>query len=124
MNIWRWLTTADPSPRYTSGKIARIVARFVLFLILVTLVQALLAATPWRNFFRGFLGSALVVFVLYIPFARILILDTPGAARQGQGSGRGAAAKPSAAAVRRKERNRFAGVKKGPPGGGRGGGRR
>jgi|GEM_PF-2366579 len=124
MNVWKWLTTADPSPRYTPGKIGRIVVRFLLFLILVTLVQSLLGATPLREFFRGFLGSALVVFALYIPFARILILDTPGANRQAQGFGRGAAAKPSAAAIRRKERNRFAGVRKGPPGGGRGGGRR
>ena len=112
MNVWKWLTTADPSPKYTPGKIGRIVTRFLLFLILVTLVQSLLGATPWR---------ALVVFALYIPFARILILDTPGSTRQAQGFGRGAAAKPSAAAIRRKERNRFAGVRKGPPGGGRGG---
>jgi hypothetical protein len=124
MNVWTWLTTADPSPKYTPGKIGRIVVRFVLFLMFVTLVQSLLALTPLREFFRGFLGSAIVVFALYIPFARILILDTPGAARQRQGFGRGEAAKPSVSAVRRKEKNRFAGVKKGPPGGGRGGGRR
>ncbi len=121
MNVWTWLTTADPSPRYTPGKIGRIAARFFLFLLVVTLIQALLAQTPLAPYLKTWWGSALIVFLLYIPFARILILDTPGAARQGQGFGRGAAPKPSASAIRRKVRNRFAGVKKGPPGGGRGG---
>ncbi|GGR21748.1 hypothetical protein [Deinococcus ruber] len=122
MNIWRWLTTPDPSPTYTASKIGRIAARFVLFLLAVTLINTLLSLTPLRPYVATWWGSAIVVFALYIPFARILILDTPGAMRQ-QGL-RGPAVKPSAAAVRRKERNRYAGVKKGPPGGGRGGGRR
>lgn len=121
MNVWKWLTTADPSTKYTTAKIGRIAARFFLFLLVVTLIQSLLAATPLRPYAASWWGSAIVVFALYIPFARILILDTPGANRQAQGFGRGAAAKPSASAVRRKERNRFAGVRKGPPGGGRGG---
>ena len=120
MNAWKWLTTADPSPRYTPGKIGRIAARFFLFLLLVTLIQSLLSATPLGPYLRTWWGSAIVVFALYIPFARILILDTPGGNRQALGR-LGAASKPSASAVRRKERNRFAGVKKGPPGGGRGG---
>lgn len=118
MNVWRWLTTADPSPGYPPRKIARIVARFLIFLIVVTLVQSLLGATPLRPYLASWWGSALVVFALYIPFARILILDTPGANRPGR---LGAAPKPSPSAVRRKERNRYAGVRKGPPGGGRGG---
>lgn len=122
MNLWRYLTTPDPSPTYTASKIGRIAARFVLFLLVVTLINTLLSLTPLRPYVATWWGSAIVVFALYAPFARILILDTPGAVRQ-QGL-RGPAAKPSAAAVRRKERNRFAGVKKGPPGGGRGGGRR
>jgi hypothetical protein len=115
MNVWKWLTTADPSPRYTPGKIGRIVARFFLFLLLVTLVQSLLAATPLGPYLKTWWGSAIVVFALYIPFARILILDTPGAAQRG--FGRAPVPKQSAAAIRRKERNRFAGVKKGPPSG-------
>jgi len=120
VNVWRWLTTPDPTPGYPPRKIARIAARFLLFLLVVTLVQTLLGATPLRPFVASFWGSAVVVFLLYIPFARILILDTPGASRQGQGL-LGGQQKPSASAVRRKERNRYAGVKKGPPGGGRGG---
>ena len=120
MNVWKWLTTADPSPRYTSGKIGRIAARFFLFLLLVTLIQSLLSATPLGPYLKTWWGSAIVVFALYIPFARYLILDTPGGNRQSLGR-LGAAPKPSASAVRRKERNRFAGVRKGPPGGGRGG---
>ena len=120
MNVWKWLTTADPSPRYTSGKIGRIAARFFLFLLLVTLIQSLLSATPLGPYLKTWWGSAIVVFALYIPFARILILDTPGGNRQSSGR-LGAPSKPSASAVRRKERNRFAGVRKGPPGGGRGG---
>ncbi len=122
MNLWRYLTTPDPSPRYTPAKIGRIAARFLLFLLVVTLINTLLSFTPLRPYLATWWGSAVVVFLLYIPFARILILDTPGAIRQGL---RGPAPQPSAAAVRRKERNRYAGVKKGPPGGGgRGGGRR
>ncbi len=120
MNVWKWLTTADPSPKYTTGKIGRIAARFFLFLLLVTLIQFFLSVTPLGPYLKTWWGSAVVVFALYIPFARILILDTPGANRQPMGR-LGAASKPSASAVRRKERNRFAGVRKGPPGGGRGG---
>ena len=125
MNVWKWLTTADPSPRYTSGKIGRIAARFFLFLLLVTLIQSVLSATPLGPYLKTWWGSAIVVFALYIPFARYLIIDTPGGNRQALGrlgsSRLGAVSKPSASAVRRKERNRFAGVRKGPPGGGRGG---
>jgi hypothetical protein len=116
MNLWKWLTTADPSPRYTPGKIGRIAARFFLFLLLVTVVNALLALTPLGPYLTRYRWtSAVIVFLLYIPFNRILILDMPGAARQG--FRRGPVPKQSAAAIRRKERNRFAGVKKGPPSG-------
>ena len=121
MNAWTWLTTADPSPTYTPRKLARMATRFLLFLLIVTLVQSLLALTPLGPSLKEWWGSALVVFLLYIPFLRILTLDMPGAVRQGQGFGRSASVKPSASAIRRKERNRFAGVRKGPPGGGRGG---
>ncbi len=115
MNVWRWLSTPDPSPGYPPRKLARIAARFLLFLLFVTLVQSLIGATPLRPYAATWWGSALVVFLLYLPFGRFLSLDTPGAARRG--FGRPAAPQVSVSAQRRKERNRYAGVRKGPPGG-------
>ena len=119
MNPWRWLTTPDPRPGLHAGKIARIALRFFLFLLLVTLVQTLLAATPLRPYLMTWWGSALTVLLLYIPFFRFLTLDMPQRSvggRAGPGSRPGA---PSATAKRRAERNKYAGVKKGPPRGGR-----
>lgn len=113
MNPWHWLTTADPTPGFTPRKILRIAARFFLFVLLVTLLQLLLALTPLGPYTTTWWGQAILVLAVYLPFARFLSLDL-APVRPAQ---RGGTAQTSASARRRKERNRYAGVRKGPPGG-------
>ncbi|MFC4456276.1 hypothetical protein [Deinococcus sonorensis] len=117
MNAWRWLTTPHPDPGFSRGKIGKIALRFLLFLLLLTLVQFLLNLTPLRPYLQTWWGSALVVLLMYVPFFRFLTLDTPGAGT------RFGAPPPSPASTsrvqRRREKNRYAGVRKAPPRGGR-----
>ncbi len=124
MNVWRWLTTPDPQPGFTRGKLLKLAVRVVLFATFATLVSSVLSLTPLRPYLNTWWGSLLFILVLYVPLARFLMVDSfvPGRAA-GRGADPRAAA--SSSAQRRKERNRYAGVKKGPPKyGGRGGGRR
>lgn len=114
MTAWRWLTTPDPSPGLTRGKLLKLTVRVMIFAVLATLLSSLLSLTPLGPYLNTWWGSMLFVLALYIPLARFMTLDTFSARRSRAGT---AAATPAAASrtQRRKERNRFAGVKKGPP---------
>lgn len=118
MNPWRWLTTPDPAPGFTAGKMLKLTARVMLFALVATLLSGLLQLTPLKGTLNTWWGSLLFVLLLYIPAARFLTLDT-FAPRRAPGTAPGRAAQGSSA-QRRKERNRYAGVRKsGPKYGGR-----
>ena len=125
MNFWRWLTTPDPHPGFTRPKLLKLAVRLFLFVLLATVLSSLLNLTPLRPYLNTFWGSLLFVLLLYIPAARFLNIDTfmprrfqtpppqPGA-RAGQPVSTNTLEK-------RREKNRYAGVRKSPP---RMGGRR
>lgn len=117
MSWWRWLTTPDPNPGFTTTKLLKLLVRVMLFAIVATLLSALLALTPLKPYLNTWWGSMLFILLLYIPAARYLMLDTLTPSRAGPQGNKAA----SSSAQRRKEKNRFAGVKKSPPkyGGGR-----
>ena len=124
MNFWRWLTTPDPHPGFTRPKLLKLAVRLFLFVLLATVLSSLLNLTPLRPYLNTFWGSLLFVLLLYIPAARFLNIDTfmprrfqtpppqPGA-RAGQ--------PVTNTLEKRREKNRYAGVRKSPP---RMGGRR
>jgi hypothetical protein len=117
VNLWRWLTTPDPAPGFTAGKMLKLTVRVMLFALVATLLSGLLQLTPLKDTLNTWWGSLLFVLLLYIPAARFLTMDTFAPRRPvatpGTGA-KGAAAKGSSA-QRRKERNRYAGVRKGAP---------
>ena len=123
MNLWRWLTTPDPDPGFTRRKLGRLFLRVLLFTVLATVLSALLRAVGLGPYLDTWWGTLIFVLALYIPLARFLNVDTfvprRGATRTAGKAGTGQVGKTSA--ERRKERNRYAGVRKGPP---HGGGRR
>ncbi|AZI41898.1 hypothetical protein EHF33_03310 [Deinococcus psychrotolerans] len=119
MNPWTWLTTADPAPGFNRTKLLKILARTLLFVLVVTLLQALVYAVGLGAYLKTWWGTLLLITVVYIPFFKLMTLDTlvgqpaPRPVKPGQ--------KPTAAQAsqvriaKRAEKNRFAGVKKGPP---------
>lgn len=119
MNPWRWLTTPDPDPGYTSAKLLKLFIRVAIFAVLATLVSALLMPTPLGPYLRTWWGSMLLVLALYLPLMRFMAVDTftPRSLQKPAPGGKtGKGGKPTlSSAERRKERNRFAGVKKSPP---------
>lgn len=120
MKPWQWLTRPDPSPGLGRAKLLRLGARVLLFALIATLLSSLLSLTPLRPYLNTWWGSLLFILVLYVPVARFLMLDL-GPRRPLAGPGRMQGSAVSTSAQRRKERNRYAGVKKGAPrsGGGR-----
>ena len=114
---WQWLMTPDPNPGYTTGKLLKLFVRVAVFALLATLVSALLMPTPLGPYLRTWWGSMLLVLALYLPLMRFMTVDTftprrfqsPGPRTSGSGR------TVSTSAERRKEKNRFAGVKKSPP---------
>ena len=117
MNLWRWLITPDPDPGFNWTKMLKLVIRVVLFATVATLISSLLALTPLRPYLNTWWGSLIFILILYVPMARFLLVDSFVPRR-----GTGAAATPGkggkstlSSAQKRKERNRYAGVKKGPP---------
>ena len=122
MNLWRWLTTPDPHPGFTRAKLLRLALRLFLFVLVATLLSSLLSLTPLRPYLNTWWGSLLFVLLLYIPAARFLNVDTfvPGRFQRPAPGGRAAPASTNALDKRR-EKNRYAGVRKPPP---RTGGRR
>lgn len=118
MNAWRWLTTPDPNPGYTPGKLIKLTIRVLIFAVLATLVSSLLQLTPLKPYINTWWGSMLLVLAIYLPLMKFMAVDTfvPGA-RPGSQTGKLVSdlrVRPTAA-QRRKEKNRFAGVKKAPP---------
>lgn len=115
MNIWRWLTTPDPAPGLTRTKLLKLTARVFLFATVATLLSSLLSLTPLRPYLNTWWGSLIFILILYVPLARYMTLDTlPRRGLRGAVPD-GKTATTSSSAQRRKERNRYAGVKKGPP---------
>ncbi|EYB69025.1 hypothetical protein DEIPH_ctg012orf0098 [Deinococcus phoenicis] len=126
MNPWRWLTTPDPDPGFTPRKLLKLFVRVLLFALLASLLSAAVRAAGLGKYLDTWWGTLLFVLVLYVPLARFLTVDTfvPRRLAQQRGSaGRtGTGRSTLTSAERRKERNRYAGVRKGPPRGS--GGRR
>lgn len=129
MNPWRWLTTPDPDPGFTPRKLLKLFVRVLIFALLASLLSAAARAAGLGKYLDTWWGTLLFVLVLYVPLARFLTVDTFVPRRLAQnrtaqqrggatGTGKGA----TSSAERRKERNRYAGVRKGPPRGS--GGRR
>ncbi|OLV17376.1 hypothetical protein [Deinococcus marmoris] len=118
MNFWRWLITPDPDPGFTRTKLLKLVIRVVLFATVATLISSLLALTPLRPYLNTWWGSLVFILILYVPMARFLLVDSfaprRGTGAAGATSGKGGKSTLSSA-QKRKERNRYAGVKKGPP---------
>lgn len=116
MNLWRWLTTPDPNPGFTSNKLLKLVIRVVLFATVATLISSLLALTPLRPYLNTWWGSLVFILILYVPMARFLLVDNFAPSRRAPASATGSKGKSTlSSAQKRKERNRYAGVKKGPP---------
>ncbi|CAM4403268.1 hypothetical protein [Deinococcus marmoris] len=117
MNFWRWLITPDPDPGFNRTKLLKLVIRVVLFATVATLISSLLALTPLRPYLDTWWGSLIFILILYVPMARFLLVDS-FVPRRGAGAGAtaGKGGKSTlSSAQKRKERNRYAGVKKGPP---------
>jgi len=115
MNLWRWLTTPDPDPGFNWNKMLKLVIRVVLFATVATLISSLLALTPLRPYLNTWWGSLIFILILYVPMARFLLVDSFAPRRGSAPSAPGKGGSTLSSAQRRKERNRYAGVKKGPP---------
>lgn len=114
MNIWRWLTTPDPAAGLTTTKLLKLVARVLLFAVVATLLSSLLSLTPLKPYLNTWWGSLIFILILYVPLARYMTIDTLPRTRGAAPAGKTTPSTLSSA-QRRKDRNRFAGVKKGPP---------
>ncbi len=115
MNLWRWLTTPDPDPGFTWIKMLKLFTRVILFATVATLISSLLSLTPLRPYLNTWWGSLLFILILYVPMARFLLVDSFAPRRAAAGTASSKAGSGLSSAQRRKERNRYAGVKKGPP---------
>lgn len=117
MNWWRWLTTPDPNPGYTTGKLLKLFVRVAIFAVLATLVSALLMPTPVGKYLNTWWGSMLLVLVLYLPLMKFLGVDTFTPRRFQQPTTKTTASGKTvpSSAERRKEKKRYAGVRKAPP---------
>lgn len=123
MNLWRWLMTPDPQPGFTGRKLGRLLIRVLLFTLLATVLSAGLRALGLGPYLDTWWGTLIFVLLLYIPLFRFLTVDTfvpRRLAGRVQASGKAqisSKTQTSSSAERRRERNRYAGVRKGPPGG-------
>ena len=109
MNIWRWLTEPDPTPGLSVKKVSRLLIKSVLFALVAVAVQVALRAAGLK-FIDTWWGTAVIVVLLYIPFARFLAVDMaqpPARTRAG--------AKKGGGRYQKVDRRRYAGVKKGGP---------
>lgn len=115
MKAWQWLTMSDPTPGLTRTKMIRLAVRVLLFSLAATLISSLLQLTPVGPYLNTWWGSLLFILALYIPVARYMMLDF-GARRPAGGRGVQNSTRTTASRTeRRKERNRYAGVKKSAP---------
>ncbi|MDL2343318.1 hypothetical protein QOL99_04040 [Deinococcus sp. MIMF12] len=119
MKFWRWLTTPDPEPGLTRRKLGRLLIRVLLFTVVATLLSGLLRLAGLGPYLDTWWGTLIFVLLLYIPLFRFLTVDSFVPRRL---AGRGTRQQSDARTQRRRERNRYAGVRKSPPRGG--GGRR
>lgn len=122
MKLWRWLMTPDPEPGFTGRKLGRLLIRVVVFTVVATLLAGLLRLAGLGPYLDTVWGTLLFVLLLYIPFFRFLTVDTFVPRRLAGRTPAGTRQQSAARTARRRERNRYAGVKKSPPRGG--GGRR
>ena len=116
---WRSLMTPDPDPGFTGRKLRRMFVRMGLFTAVALLASALLHALGLGQYLNTWWGTMLFVLALYVPLFRFMTVDTftPSRLRQARPGQAGQASQ--ARAERRRERNRYAGVRKAPPRGGR-----
>lgn len=121
MNLWRWLVTPDPTPGFTRSKLVRLGLRVLLFALAATLLSGLLGLTPLKPYLNTGWGTFLFILVLYVPASKFLNVDTfvvpraPGASPLARRANQEAARASAERQQRRKEKARYAGVKKGPP---------
>ncbi|GAA5437861.1 hypothetical protein ACMT4L_18575 [Deinococcus sp. A31D244] len=115
MKLWRWLTTPDPNPGFTRAKLLKLLVRVMLFSVVATLLSSLLQLTPVGQYLNTWWGSLIFVLILYVPMARFLTIDTFTPRRLQTPAGRSTGTTSAASAQRRKERNRYAGVRKSAP---------
>ncbi len=109
MNIWRWLTEPDSTPGLSTKKVTRLLIKSVLFAFVAVTAQVLLRMAGLK-IVDTWWGTAIIVLLLYIPFARFLAVDMaqpPSRARPG--------GKKDAGRYQKVDRRRYAGVKKGGP---------
>lgn len=117
MKLWRWLMTPDPEPGFTGRKLGRLLLRVLVFTVLATLLSGLLRLAGLGPYLDTWWGTLIFVLLLYIPLFRFLTVDTFVPRRLANRAQTGRSAQTRA--ERRRERHRFAGVRKAPPRGGR-----
>lgn len=105
--FWTWFTTPDPTPGFTVAKIVRLFLKSTIFAFVAVTLQLILVSLG-LSFFATTWGALLIVVLVYIPFARILSADFAPPPRP---VGRAVAGKGKV----RKDRRKFAGVKKSGP---------
>lgn len=112
--FWRWLSTPDPAPGFTAGKIGKLFLKAFLFGLVTVLLQLLLLLIPVpavQSFVQSTWGMILLVILVYLPFARVLSADfAPPPPRARTGSGRG-----TGSGRANRKRKKYAGVKKSGP---------
>lgn len=114
--------TPDPEPGFTRRKLGRLLIRVALFTVVATLLSGLLRLAGLGPYLDTVWGTLIFVLLLYIPLFRFLTVDTFVPRRLAGRTPASTRQQSAARTQRRRERNRYAGVKKGPPRGG--GGRR
>ncbi|MDO4244645.1 MAG: hypothetical protein Q4C89_01300 [Deinococcus sp.] len=120
MSFWQWLTTPEPQPGFTRTKLLKLALRLFLFVLVATLLSSLLSLTPLKPYLNTWWGSLLFVLLLYIPAARFLNADTFTPQRFQTPAARPGTPSSAGALQRRREKARYAGVRKsGPKVGGR-----
>ncbi|SEJ90550.1 hypothetical protein SAMN04488058_1334 [Deinococcus reticulitermitis] len=127
MKFWTWLTTPDPDPGFSTRKLGKLALRLFLFVLVATLLSSLLSLTPLGPYLNTWWGSLIFVLALYIPASRFLNVDTflprrmveaasrPGSRPVGRAAAQVAARESAERMQRRKEKARYAGVRKGGP---------
>ena len=123
MKFWTWLTTPDPDPGFNTRKLGKLALRLFLFVLVATLLSSLLSLTPLRPYLNTWWGSLLFVLALYIPASRFLNVDTfvprrmvgPAGRPVGRAAAQTAARESAERMQRRKEKARYAGVRKSSP---------
>lgn len=111
--FWQDLNTPDRTPGFTTRKLQRFILRLTIFVLATMVVTTIIGLLGYEAFLRSSLGTLIIVVTLTALFYRFLTVD------------RFVAPPPSSTAtalladqkvrIRRKEKNRYAGVRKAPP---------